>query len=102
VLIFTSREVLTGIQGWVTDLVKSVTRQVVAGQPSLMAGRPRGFAFTDFRLRIPCYHILECVTVKLTRERLQSGAGQPGGLAGKPPPGPLVSGLCTLPPHVLG
>jgi hypothetical protein len=26
--------------------------------------------------------------VKPTRERLQSGAGQPGGLAGRPPAGP--------------
>jgi hypothetical protein len=77
-------------------LVKSVTRQVVAGQPSHMAGRPQGPASTDFQLRIPCYLLLESVTMKPTRERLQSGAGRPAGHL----LGPLVSGLCTLPPRV--
>jgi hypothetical protein len=61
-------------------LVKSITHQVVAGRPSHMAGRPRGLVSTDFQLQISCYHLLESVTVKLTHERLQSGADQPGGL----------------------
>jgi hypothetical protein len=29
-----------GVQGGVTDLVKSVTHQVVAGRPSHVAGQP--------------------------------------------------------------
>jgi hypothetical protein len=39
-LIFTGRRVFIGVQGKITDLVKSVTRQVVAGQPSHVASRP--------------------------------------------------------------
>jgi hypothetical protein len=88
VLISTDRWIFIGVQVGVTDLVKSVTHQVVAGRPSHVAGRPRGPAFSDFRLRIPCYHLLETVTMKPTRERLQSGASRSGGLADRPPPGP--------------
>jgi hypothetical protein len=88
VLISPSREVFIGVQGGVTDLVKSVTHQVVAGRPSHVAGQPRGPASTDFWFWIPCYRLLESVTVKPTRERLQSGAGWLGDLAGGPPPGP--------------
>jgi hypothetical protein len=69
-------------------MVKSVTHQVVVGRPSHVAGQPQGPASTDFWLRIPYYPILESVTVKSTREMLQSGAGQPGGLAGWSAPGP--------------
>jgi hypothetical protein len=69
------------VQGGVTDLVKSVTHQVVAGRPSHVARRPRGPASTNFQLWIPRYHLLESITVKLAHERLQSGAGWP-------PPGP--------------
>jgi hypothetical protein len=39
-LISTDRGVFIGVHGEVTDLVKSVTCQVVAGQPIHMAGRP--------------------------------------------------------------
>jgi hypothetical protein len=81
VLISTGRGVFIGVQGGVTDLVKLVTHEVVAGRPSYMAGRPRGLASTDFRLWIPCYHLLECVIMKPTHERLQSGADRSGGLA---------------------
>jgi hypothetical protein len=88
VLISTGRVVFIGVQEGVTDLVKSVTRQVVADRPSHMAGWPQGLASTNFRLRIPYYRLLDSVTVKLTRERLQSGAGQTGGLTGRPPPRP--------------
>jgi hypothetical protein len=90
VLIFTCRAVFIGVQGGVTDLVKSVTHQVVASRPSHMAGQPRGPASTDFRLWIPYYHLLESVTMKPTHERLQSGADRPWGLTGRPPPGPTV------------
>jgi hypothetical protein len=38
--------------------------------------------------------------MKVTHERLQSGAGRSRGLADQPSLGTLVSGLCTLPPHV--
>jgi hypothetical protein len=56
--------VFIGVQGGVTDLVKSVIRHVVADQPSHAAGRPRGPASTEFWLRIPYYCLLESVTMK--------------------------------------
>jgi hypothetical protein len=77
VLISTSRGVFIGFQGGVTDLVKSVTRHVVAGRPSHVVGQPRGPASTDFRLWILCYRLSKSVIVKLTCERLQSGADRP-------------------------
>jgi hypothetical protein len=58
------RGVFIGVQGGVTDLVKLVTRQVVVGRPSHMAGRAWAPSSTDFWLRIPCYHLFESVTVK--------------------------------------
>jgi hypothetical protein len=80
-LISTGRWVFIGVQGGVTDLVKLVTRQVVASRPSHMAGRPSHMASwpwssasTNLQLGIPLYHLLESVTVKPTRERLQGGA----------------------------
>jgi hypothetical protein len=47
VLISTDRGVFIGVQG-VTDLIKSVTRQVVAGRPSHVASQPCGLTSTDF------------------------------------------------------
>jgi hypothetical protein len=82
------RGVFIGIQGGVTDLITSVTRQVLADWPSHVAGRPPSLASTDFKLWIPCYHLLESVSMKQTRERLQSGADRTRSLAGRPPPGP--------------
>jgi hypothetical protein len=74
-------------------LIESVTCQVLAGRlPSL--------ASIEFKLRIPYYSLLESMPVKQTHERLQSGASRLGGLAGRPTLGPLVIGLCTLPPRV--
>jgi hypothetical protein len=67
--------VFIGVQGGVTDLVKSVTHQVGAG-------RPWSSASTDLQFGIPLYRLLENVTAKPTHERLQGGAGQPWGLAG--------------------
>jgi hypothetical protein len=52
VLISTVRGVFIGVQGGVTDLVKSVTHQVVAGRPSHMAGQPCGLASTNFLHRL--------------------------------------------------
>jgi hypothetical protein len=46
-LISTGRVVFIGVQGGVTDLIKLVTYQVVAGWPSHMAGRPWSSACTD-------------------------------------------------------
>jgi hypothetical protein len=66
--------VFIGLQGGVTDLVKSVSHQVLARLPSHVAKRPWGPASTDFQLQIPCYRILESVAVKSSREMLQSGA----------------------------
>jgi hypothetical protein len=69
-LISTGRGVFIGVQGGVTDLVKSVTCQVVAG-------RPWSLASTDFQLEIPLYRLLGSVTVKPIHERLQGGADWP-------------------------
>jgi hypothetical protein len=92
VLISIGRGVFIGVQGGVTDLVRSVTHQVVADRPSSLAS-------TDFKLQIPCYRLLESVLMKETRKTLQSGAG-------RPPPGPTgqwplyTASLCQV--HSLG
>jgi hypothetical protein len=70
VLISTGRGIFIRVQGGVTDLVKSVTHQVVADRPSHMTGQPQGPTSIEFRLYIPCYSLLDGVTVKPTRERL--------------------------------
>jgi hypothetical protein len=78
-------------------LVISVTHQVVAG-------RPWSSASTDLQYGIPLYCLLESVTAKPTRERLQGGAGSPGGLAGWQPLGPTsqrplhTASLCLVHP----
>jgi hypothetical protein len=69
-------------------LVKSVTRQLVADQPSHVAGRPWSLASTNLQLGILLYRLLESVTVNPTHERLQGGVGRLGGLADWPPPEP--------------
>jgi hypothetical protein len=69
-LISNGSGVFIGVQGGVTNLVKSITRQVVAGQPWSSAS-------TDLQLGIPLYRLLESVTAKPTRERLQGGTGHP-------------------------
>jgi hypothetical protein len=74
-------------------LVKLVTRQVVAG-------RPWSSASSDLQLGIPLYHLLESVITKPTHERLQGGADRQGVMLVGRPLGPLVIGLCTLPPRV--
>jgi hypothetical protein len=48
---------------------------VLAGRPSHVAIQPPSPASTDFKLRIPCYRLLESMPVKQTHERMQSGAG---------------------------
>jgi hypothetical protein len=73
---FHRQGVFIGVQGGVTDLIKLVTRQVLVGRPSHVAGQPPSPASTDFKLQIPCYHLLESVLMKQTHERLQSGAGR--------------------------
>jgi hypothetical protein len=75
-MISTNRRVFIGVQGGVTDLVKSVTRQVVAGWPSHVASHPWSSASTNLYLGILLYRLLESVTAKPTHERLQGGAGQ--------------------------
>jgi hypothetical protein len=69
-------------------LIKSVTCQVLVGQPSHVVGRSPSPASTDFKLQIPYYRLLESVPKKQTCERLQSGADRPGTWADQPPPGP--------------
>jgi hypothetical protein len=75
-------------------LIKSVMCQVLAGWPSHVPGRPPSLASTDFYLQMPCYCLLESVPMKPTCERLRSGVGRSGSLAGRPPPGP--TGQWTL------
>jgi hypothetical protein len=70
VLISIGRGVFIGVQGVVTDLVKSVTCQLVAGSPWSSAS-------TNLQLGIPLYRLLESVTTKPTHKRLQVGAGRP-------------------------
>jgi hypothetical protein len=65
-----------------------------------MAGRPLSRASIDFQLRIPSYRLLQSVPVKPIREKLKCGAERPGTLFTGHPLGTLVSGLCTLAPHV--
>jgi hypothetical protein len=62
-------------------LVKSVTRQVVADRPSHMADQPWSSASINLQLEISLYRLLESVTAKPTRERLQ-------GETDRPPPRP--------------
>jgi hypothetical protein len=80
--------VFIGVHGGITDLIKSVTRQMLAGRHSHVAGWPPNLGSTDFQLQIPCYCLLESVPMKPTCERLQSGADRPRSLAGWPLPGP--------------
>jgi hypothetical protein len=80
-------------------LIKLVTRQVLAGRPSHMAGWPPSPSSIDFKLWISSYHLLESVPMKQTCEMLQSGAGRLGSLAGRPPTGqwPLhTTSLCQV------
>jgi hypothetical protein len=88
ILISTGRWLFIGVQGGVTDLVKSVRRHVVANRRCHVAGQPWSSASTDLKLGIPLYRILKSDTLKSTRERMQGRAGPPGGLAGRPPPEP--------------
>jgi hypothetical protein len=81
-LISTDIGVFIGVQGWITDFVISVTHQVVAGRPSHVSDQPWSSASTDLQHGIPLKHLLESVTAKPTRERLQGGADRPGRLAG--------------------
>jgi hypothetical protein len=65
-----------------------------------MAEWPQGLASTDFWLRIPCYHLLESVTVKPPVSGWKVGSTPQGVSPDGHPQGPLVNGICTLPPHV--
>jgi hypothetical protein len=82
------RGVFIGVRGAITDLIKSVTCQV-------MAGRPWSVASTNSRPCVPFYCLLESVTAKETHRRLQSGAGRLGSLVSRPPTGPT----CPWPLH---
>jgi hypothetical protein len=50
-------------------LVQLVTRHVVAARSSHVAGQPQDLASTNFQLWIPCYRLLESVTMKPIYER---------------------------------
>jgi hypothetical protein len=91
---FHRQGVFIGVQGRVTNLIKSVTHQVLAGRPSHVAEWSPSLASTDIQLWIPCYRLLESVPMKPTHDRLQSGVGWPGSLAGQPPSTP--TGQWTL------
>jgi hypothetical protein len=87
------------VPGAITDLIKSVTCQVLAGQPSHVAGWSWSAASTDSMTRVPFCRLLESVTTKENHERLQSGAD-------RPPTGPTrqcplhVASSCQV--HFLG
>jgi hypothetical protein len=104
-LISIRREVFIRVQRGVIDLVKSITRQVLVGRPSHVAGRPWSSVSTDLQLGIPLPYLLQSVTAKTTHERLQGGAGQTGGLAGRTPLGPTsqrplhIASLCQVHPQ---
>jgi hypothetical protein len=76
------RGVFIGVPGAITDLIQSVIHQVLAGQPSHVAGRPGGAAITDSKAQVPFHRLWESITAKETHGRLQSGAGRLGSLAG--------------------
>jgi hypothetical protein len=84
-----SRGVFIGVQGGVTDLIKSVTPQVLASRPSHVVGQPPSLASTDFKLRIPYYCLLESMPVRGCKVGLTSQGVWPA----IHPLGPLVSGL---------
>jgi hypothetical protein len=87
--------VFIGLQGGITDLIRSVTHQVLAGRPSHVVGQPPCLASNDFK------H-LEKVPMKQTCQRLQSGADRPKCLVSRPPPGPTsqwplhIDSLCQV------
>jgi hypothetical protein len=80
--------VFIGVLGAITDLIKSVTCQVLAGQPSHVVSQPWSTTSTDSKPQVPFYHLLESVTTKEAHGRLQSGVDRTGSLAGHPPTGP--------------
>jgi hypothetical protein len=76
------RVVFIGVLGAITNLIKSVIHQVLAGRPSHMTGRQWSAGSTDSRPWVPFHRLLKSVTAKESHRRLQSGANQPGSLAG--------------------
>jgi hypothetical protein len=58
------------VPGAVTDLIKSVIRQVLAGRPSHVADQPSSAASIGSRPHIPFHRLLESVTAKETHGRL--------------------------------
>jgi hypothetical protein len=85
ILISTGRGVFIGVQGTVTDCVISVTRQVVAGRPAMEFGLHQASAWDS-----PLSPLGEYL-VGPTGQRVWPASHLLG---------PLVSGLCTLPPRV--
>jgi hypothetical protein len=67
---FRRQGVFIGVPRAVTDLIKSIIHQVLAGRPSSAAS-------TDSRPQVPFHHLLKSITAKETHGRLQSGAGRP-------------------------
>jgi hypothetical protein len=85
---FHRQGVFIGVPGAITDLIKLVTCQVLAGHPSHVVCQPWSIVSTDSRPRVPFCHLLESITAKETHGRLQSGAGRLGSLVGRPPTRP--------------
>jgi hypothetical protein len=86
-----TRGVFLGVPGAVTNLIKSVICQVLAGRPSHMAGRASSTASTDSRPQVPFHRLLGGCKV---------GSASQGVWPADHPLGPHVSGLCTRRPHV--
>jgi hypothetical protein len=72
-----SRGVFIGVPGAISDLIKSVIRQVLGGRPSDMDGRPWVTASTVSKLWVPFHRHLGNVTAEETHGRLQCGANRP-------------------------
>jgi hypothetical protein len=85
---FNMRGVFIGVNGTSTNLGKSVWCQVVAGQPSHVAGRSTGSASTDLAFSSSCRY----VATKSQVEPSYSLASRPRSWAGRWLLGPLGLG----------
>jgi hypothetical protein len=90
------REVCIWVNRTSTNVERSVWRQVVAGQPSHMAGWPGGVASTDSGFSSLCRY----VATKAQARMLQTLADQQRSCAGRLALGPLSLGSGPLGPHV--
>jgi hypothetical protein len=105
-LISTDRGVFIGVQGGVTDLVKLVTHEVLAGLamwPTGLATWPAGHGVQPpptFSLVLPSTLSWRVSSRSQLARGYKVGPAGQGVWPANQTLGPLVSGLCTLPPRV--